>query len=110
MPTAQISSPACLRATTTSAPSIPLAVSWNKFQSLSRKGETESRRTLVDFFTAHPRASDINYKNVRIPMSQLGGSRAPPLDVNFGSEAASISSIARGATDPPSSHLQAFPP
>src|ERR1017187_10374314 len=73
MPTAQISSPACLSAITTSAPSIPLANSWNKVQSLSRKGETESRRPLVDFFTAHPRDLDVTCKtrisngSVRLP-------------------------------------------
>src|SRR5512141_863918 len=50
MPTAHISSPACLSATTTSAPSIPLACSWNSFHSLSRKGETASRFRARFFF------------------------------------------------------------
>src|SRR5689334_9892596 len=50
MPTAQISSPACLSAITTSAPSIPLAKSANNSQSLSRKGETLPRLRIFFLF------------------------------------------------------------
>src|SRR5665213_438434 len=48
MPTDQISSPACLRASTTSLPSMPFACFLKRSQSLSRKGETASRR-ILDF-------------------------------------------------------------
>src|SRR5665213_862236 len=48
MPTDHISSPACLRASTTSLPSMPFACFLKRSQSLSRKGETASRR-ILDF-------------------------------------------------------------
>src|SRR6267154_2206893 len=81
MPTAQISSPACFRAMTTSAPSIPFANSWNKAQSLSRNGETEFRRSFFAFFTAHPRALNVTCKKIGDAEKVVGKERWRPSSV-----------------------------